>query len=291
LYGREIRWLKMPSPKVTTLTIESIENFRLWLSARGKSEQTAKAYSTDLRMLLEAMGLVSIPQENYSDLVMAWLTKYREIVSYKTTVRRMTSAKCFAKWARWHEVQDELMEYDLPTPAKGMPHPLPEGMPGVRRMIDHGERESYKCLVALCGMAGTRIGEALSITANDFDLHSMSLAVKGKGDKERNVPINDECWSILAVPVTRARLAGTRDPLVGLRDRFARSTVTRLGVRAGISRPVSSHDLRATFATELYNRTLDQRLVQEILGHASQDQTSLYIGHTMRTLHEAVNKL
>lgn len=281
----------MPSAKVTTLTIESIEKFRLWLSARGKSDQTAKAYSTDLRMLLEAMGLVAIPQEDYTDLVMAWLTKYREIVSYKTTVRRMTSAKSFAKWARWHETQDELMEYDLPTPAKGMPHPLPEGMPGVRRMIEHGERESYKCLLALCGMAGTRIGEALSINAFDFDLRTMSLCIRGKGDKERNVPINDECWGILAVPVTRARLAGTSSPLVGLRDRFARSTVTRLGVRAGISRPVSSHDLRATFATELYNRTLDQRLVQEILGHASQDQTSLYIGMSMSTLHEAVNKL
>lgn len=281
----------MPSIKVTTLTTESIERFQLWLCARGKSDHTSRAYGADLRMLLENMGLVAISMEDYPDLVMSWLTKYREIVSYKTTVRRMTSAKCFAKWARWHEVQDDLMEYDLPTPAKGMPHPLPEGMPGVRHMIEVAERENYQCLIALCGMTGARIGEALGVRPSHVDLTSMSLTIRGKGDKERHVPISPECWGVLATRVVRARLDGKDDFVVGLPDRFARSTVTRLGAKAGISRPVSSHDLRATFATELYNRTLDQRLVQAVLGHASQDQTSLYIGHTMQNLLEAVSKL
>lgn len=242
-------------------------------------------------MLLEDTGIVAIPQSDFPEVVMGWLTKYREIVSYGTSIRRMTSSKCFAKWARWHEVQDELMEYNLPTPSKGVPHPLPEGMDGVRRMIEVAERPRYQYLVALCGMTGARIGEALSVNAFDFNLRDMSLSIKGKGDKERHVPVSSECWNVMACIVTANRLAGNREPLVGLRDRFARSTITRLGSRAGISRPVASHDLRATFATELYNRTLDQRLVQAVLGHASQDQTSLYIGHTMKNLHEAVNKL
>lgn len=242
-------------------------------------------------MFLENMGLAVINETEYSDLVMEWLTKYREIVSYKTTVRRMTSARAFAKWARWTEVVYELSEYSLPTPAKGVPHPIPEGMAGVRRMIDVAERPSYACMIALCGMTGVRIGEALDVRASHFNFGNMSLAVHGKGDKGRTVPVNPECWEILAIPVTRAFTSGDDPVVVGLHDRFARATITRLGKRAGLQRDVSSHDLRATFATELYNRTLDQRLVQEVLGHSSMDQTSLYIGHTMAALHVGVAQL
>lgn len=281
----------MPSKRATTLTHDSIDNFRNSLLEKNKSLATAKAYSTDLRMMLEQMGLAAIDEADYSQVASAWITKYHEIVSYKTTVRRMTSARSFAKWARWSEEDEELSEYTLPTPGRGIPHPLPEGMVGVRRMILHAEQPNYACVVALCGMAGTRIGESLTVKPSDFDLTHMMLNIHGKGKRERRVPISPECWEVISHSVMTAFCSGHDLPIVGLKDRFARATITRLGRKAGMSRAVSSHDLRATFATELYNRTLDQRLVQEILGHASQDQTSLYIGRTLDHMHEGVAQL
>lgn len=149
----------------------------------------------------------------------------------------------------------------------------------------------YKALVALPGLAGPRVAEALAVRPSHFDLDDMMLHIFGKGAKERRIPISDECWEIIQPAVMRAYVTGTDEPVIGLKDRHARSVISNLGVKAGLSRHVASHDLRATFATELYNRTQDQRLVQWILGHASQDQTSIYIGLTDRTLHNGVNKL
>lgn len=201
----------------------------------------------------------------------------------------MTSMKAFARWAKWPT--DELEDYSLPTPLRGQPHPIPEGMDGVRRMIRAAENDRYVVLVAGGGFLGLRVAETLSLRPSSFDLKRMVVTVRGKGDKERSIPISDECWELIQMEVFRAFAAGDDRLIVNLKDRFARSTITRLGEKAKLRRRVSSHDLRATFATELYNRTQDQRLVQLLLGHASMDQTSLYIGMTDSTLRQGVNAL
>jgi integrase/recombinase XerD len=106
-------------------------------------------------------------------------------------------------------------------------------------------------------------------------MENMVLTIRGKGDKTRLVPISEAAWGVLFRPVAEAFVDGDRE-VVGLRDRFARRCVTDLGERAGLRRRISSHDLRSTFATEVFNKTLDIRLVQELLGHASVSTTELY---------------
>jgi site-specific recombinase XerD len=79
--------------------------------------------------------------------------------------------------------------------------------------------------------------------------------------------------------------------VVGLKDRFARRVITELGVRAKLERHTSSHDLRATFATAVYDHTLDQRVVQELLGHSSGTTTEIYIGRSNDQMRKAVEGL
>lgn len=275
--------------RATTLSTDSIERFRSSLSAKGHSKATIKAYTSDLRTLLMELETDSIPPEEYQFAGMNWLTANRERVALKTTGRRLTSLKAFARWAGWPD--DELKEYIAPVPLKGQPHPIPEGMEGVRAMIAATNRGQYKTLVALPGMAGLRVAEALSVRPSHFELDAMMLRVYGKGNKMRRVPIGPECWETILSSVITAYATGEDALVIGLKDRHARSVVTRLAENAGLSRHVSSHDLRATFATELYNRTQDQRLVQEILGHVSQDQTSVYIGVSDMLMHDGVKKL
>ncbi len=274
--------------RVTTLSPATIGNFRSSLIAKGRSDQTVKAYTTDLFLLLEATD-GSIPMEDFQTTGMYWLTTFKTTLAAKTTIRRMTSLKAFARWAKWPT--DELEDYSLPTPLRGQPHPIPEGMDGVRRMIRAAENDRYKCLIAGGGFLGLRVAETLNLRPSSFDLKRMCVVVRGKGDKDREVPISTECWEVVESEVYRAFATGDDRLIVDLKDRFARSTITRLGEKAKLMRRVSSHDLRATFATELYNRTQDQRLVQLLLGHASMDQTSLYIGITESTLHQGVNAL
>lgn len=277
----------MLSQTVTTLTLDSIERFRSSLYASGKSDQTCKAYSTDLRVCLAELGETAIPQEDFDEVAMNWLTGNRRKVAAKTTGRRLTSLKKFAKWARWET--PGLDDYSAPTPLKGIPHPLPEGMAGVRRMIEVASQERHKALVALCGMCGLRVAEALAVRPSHIDIPNKVLTVYGKGEKERQVPISTEAWEILQRPVLRA--FATDSEVIGLKDRFARRVITNLGERAGLRRSVASHDLRATFATAVYDKTLDQRLVQDLLGHSNGTTTEIYIERSSTQKSEGVEGL
>jgi site-specific recombinase XerD len=229
-------------------------------------------------MFLLEMETDSITADEFEECGMNWLTANRNKIQPKTTNRRLTSLRQFGKWAGWGYLFED---YSAPTPLAGQPHPLPEGIEGVKRMIEVCKDERHAALVALCGLCGLRIAEALAVKATDFDFHEMTLTIRGKGDKTRMVPVSSYAWSILQRPVARAYcVSDDAAPVVGLQDRFARALVTRLAERARLKRHVSSHDLRATFATEVYNKTLDQRLVQMLLGHASGTTTELYIGRT-----------
>lgn len=178
-------------------------------------------------------------------------------------------------------------EYSSPTVPKGIPHPLPEGIEGVYRLIEATPDENRKALIALCGLCGLRVAEALAVKPCDFDLNNMLLTVRGKGDKTRYIPISAKAWTVLQFPVTRAFCNGGLE-VVGIKDRFARRVITSLGVKAGLRRSISSHDLRATFGTAVYDQTKDIRVVQELLGHASVTTTELYTGVTQAALRKAV---
>jgi site-specific recombinase XerD len=285
-FEKEIGKQMKLSQQVTTVSLESIEEFRNWLCDHGKSLHTAKAYSTDMRMFLLATQTeehTMILPDEFEELAVGWLTLTRRQVQPKTTTRRLTSLRAFSKWAGWGDV---LSDYDAPVPAKSVPHPLPEGMEGVRKLVVLAPTERQRALIALCGMCGCRIGEALSIYPSNFNTSEMMLTIRGKGDKTRVVPISKEAWSILEIPIIHAFANGTT--VVNLRDRHARKTITTLGKRAGLRRRISSHDLRATFATEVYNKTLDIRLVQELLGHSNSSITEIYIGINRDKMRAAV---
>lgn len=273
------------SKKATTLTHESIDQFRSSLREKGRSENTIRGYSSDLKVLLHEMEVEEISEEDFQQTAQNWLTANRKKVGFKTTGRRLTSLKAFCAWAGWGNL---LEDYSAPTPARGKPHPLPEGIEGVKRMIAYAHSERHAALVALCGLCGLRISEALKVRPSHFDLNEMTLTVHGKGDKERVVPVAPAAWEILQMPVIRAFIE--HDALVvGLRDRYARAVVTRLAMQAGLRRRVSSHDLRATFATAVYDKTLDQRLVQELLGHANGTTTEIYTQRTIPQMRNGVD--
>lgn len=274
----------------TTLTLESIDKYRSSLLGNGLSEDTAKAYTTDLRMfLLEICGEDTPPAKReilpteYEESAKNWLNITRKVQAPKTIGRRLTSLRQFARWAGMGEV---LVDYKAPTPAPAEPHPLPEGIEGVRRLIELARSESRICLIALCGLMGLRISEARLTRPSDFDLQSKLLLVHGKGDKERIVPISPEAWEYLCGPYLR-NLDGDQ-PLVKMDDRYARRSITALGRKACFQRSISSHDLRATFATAVYDKTHDIVLVQRLLGHASPTTTQVYVGRRMDQMREAV---
>lgn len=273
----------MPSREVTILSIESIDKFHNWLLGRGRSPLTAKAYRTDLVSFLTAVGEEKIPMEEYEELAQGWLNLSRPTSAPKTTGRRLTSLRMYASWAGYAVLSD----YVAPKPGRPVPHPIPEGLLGLVRMIAEAKNCEQSALVGLCGLAGLRISEARSITTDSFDFHRMTLTVRGKGDKTRTIPLSERAWEAMSSAWVRAYDKPDKK-LISYSDRVARKAVTGMARRAELSRPVASHDLRATFATIAYGGTKDLRVVQELLGHATSTQTETYTGVSMDRMREAV---
>lgn len=215
---------------------------------------------------------------------MYWLNSTRQEMMPKTIVRRIASVRAYAKWAGLGRI---LEFYVAPTPGTPVPHPLPERLAGIERMCDCARRPEHAALVALGGLVGCRISESITVRPTDFDISAMLLTIRGKGDRTRTVPVSSLAWTYLA-PVYTDRFLYQRLPLLPFQDRFARHLITDLGSRANLSRPVSSHDLRATFATMVHDKTNNVRLVQELLGHASVNTTQVYTMIQMTSMRMAV---
>lgn len=146
------------------------------------------------------------------------------------------------------------------------------------RAYPTGRRD--RCMLKLMLNAGLRASEVLNLTWRGVDLHTGRLTVRrGKGDKDRQVWINDEALALLrhwraeapACPWCFPTLGGTR-----IHGAQLRAMVKRRAKKAGIAKDVHPHMLRHTYATELYRASKDIRLVQKALGHASLSTTMIY---------------
>ena len=273
----------MPTSTVTTLTPASIEMFRNWCIAKGQSENTAKAYSTDLRMLLAHYSTMSISDGEFQTKAQIWLNQTRRESAPKTTGRRLTSLRAFARWAKW---ATELNEYKAPQPSKTIPHPIGEGLDGLIRLEAVAANHEQQALVGACGYIGLRVGEALAFRTSWLNVHEMLLTVRGKGDKERIVPVSQRAWTSIAPAYIRAMQSDGM--LIHYQDRSARKAITTLGKRAGLRAHIKSHDLRATYATILMEKGVNIRVIQELLGHANLATTEIYTGVGMASLKSAV---
>lgn len=266
----------------TTLTLDSIEEFRRSLIVKSMSPNTIRAYTSDLSLALDWM--TSQPETMDTETAAAlWLNATRDEAKPRTTLRRLASLRAFAKWSGSPLF---LQDYRTPSPAKAQPHPLPEGIQGVDAMCVNAPNVFAEALFALQGYMGLRISEALEVTPSNFDTDQMTLLVRGKGDKERLLPIPAKAWEHIKSAYMIALVR--QEKVVQYSDRAARELITNMGVMLNFKRRISSHDLRATFATDLLRRTANLRVVQEWLGHASSRTTEVYTQVTLDDLREVV---
>lgn len=279
------------------LTQDSIDKHLSSLSVRGHSDTTVSAYRKDLTGWLIwlsgyslKIGMMPDTWEELEQAGAAYLTEHRKTWKPRTVQRRMAAMR---SWAKYHHHPAFLADYRAPTPAPATPHPIAEGPDGVRRMIMRIKAGAahHRALVVLCGMCALRVDEAVNVRPDDFTGPDGDrwLLVRGKGDKERQVPVSGEAWKFLERAVDNARRDGTT--VVRLTQGGARYAIRRHARNAGLSRPVASHDLRATAATAAYRRTRNLRAVQGLLGHASTRTTEVYTGVSADELRATVEEI
>lgn len=154
-----------------------------------------------------------------------------------------------------------------------------------------------RALLELLYSTGSRISEAVGLDLDDIDVRDRSVLLRGKGGKQRLVPVGRPAVAALDAYLVRGRpeLArhGLGTPAVFLNARGGRLSrqsawqVLQIAAeRAGITAKVSPHTLRHSFATHLLDGGADVRVVQELLGHASVTTTQIYTLVTVHALRE-----
>jgi integrase/recombinase XerD len=154
-----------------------------------------------------------------------------------------------------------------------------------------------RALLELLYGTGARISEAVGLAVDDVDLVAGTVRLRGKGGKERLVPLGQfareavEGYLVRARPALAAAGRGTPVMLLNARggplSRQSAWAVLRVTAeRAGLAADISPHTLRHSFATHLLDGGADVRVVQELLGHSSVTTTQIYTLVTVDRLRE-----
>jgi integrase len=247
------------------------------------SPHSLRAYRGDLMGCLSSIGNQNDPAE-FRKAACAWLNRGRLTWAPRTTKRKLASLSAMAEFLGEEGLFDG---YNAPTPERLVAHPLPGGLVDLKAMFDAaGDNAEHRALLALCGLCGLRISEALNVTVRDFDEDVRTLHVRGgKGAKDRVLPVSGTARGHL-IPLLKLIDYGK---LFGFTDNTARNIFAALGEAAGISRKVVPHDLRSTALTAMYRATKDLRVVQEFAGHASSTTTEGYTKVDLEDLRNAAD--
>ena len=267
---------------------------------KGLAANSVDAYGRDLRRYVEHLGTLGVadwPAVGRAE-VQAHLARLVELgLSPRSQARALSAIRQLHALLLREKLspQDPTDEIDAPRPGRRLPSLLSReeveallAVPDPRRGAGRRDRAMLELLYA----TGLRVSELVSLELNDVNLETRVLVARGKGSKERLVPIGAP-----AAEAVRAYLFTARDALLGGRrskdlfvtprgGRMTRQGFAKIVARcarcAGIRRAISPHKLRHSFATHLLEGGADLRAVQAMLGHADVSTTQIYT-HVDRT--------
>jgi integrase/recombinase XerD len=263
---------------------------------RGLSRNTLEAYRTDLlqfgRYLDEHhVSAVDASAAEVSDFLTALAGGNGKGASPATIHRKAACLRSFYRHLRREGVRDSDPTASLSAPRRGkkLPQVLTRGE--VERLLTQprGTEPTAlrdRALLELMYACGLRASEAIGLDVSDVDLEDGVLRARGKGSKERLVPIGQSALAAVRVYLERGRpQLVKRRPEPRLFVNFRGGQLTRQGLYkivrrnaqgAGLADRMSPHTLRHTFATHLLAGGCDLRSVQEMLGHADVATTQVY---------------
>ena len=278
---------------------------------RGLADNTLKSYRRDLRRY--AGWLADRGVSRFGDVreetVTAFLVALREgdadhpPLSAGSAGRTVVAVRGFHKFA----VREGLTQVDPsaavrpPAPAKRLPKALP--LSDIERILEAAGALGTalamrdRALLEVLYGTGARISEAVGLDLDDLDPEQGTVLLRGKGSKERIVPVGSYAREAVETYLVRGRpelsAVGRGLPAMFLNARGGRlsrqsawTVLVKAAERAGVPAEVSPHTLRHSFATHLLDGGADVRVVQELLGHASVTTTQVYTLVTVDSLRE-----
>jgi integrase/recombinase XerC len=267
---------------------DHIDKFLKYLEIeRAASAHTLRAYRKDLE---EFSKFVNIKPEDVELAdVRGFIAEQIKSGLNKTSVsRRLASIRSFFKFL-YRE------GYKRINPAKLVSKPkLPKLLPRflsvddafalVERPVGTGFLPARdRAILELLYSSGLRVSEISSLNIDDINTKEGFLKVKGKGRKERMVPVGSKAIDAIKSYMVERIALKSKDRFLflnrrgkGFSDRGVRRLVVKYARMTGISGKIGPHALRHTFATHLLQGGADLRVIQELLGHSSLSTTQKY---------------
>ena len=275
---------------------EQIEAFLAYIALeRGLSAHTVAGYQNDLEQLAKFLG-----QKNVrgwagveADDIARWIASLSE-AQYEASslARKLSAVRMLARFLVKENVRrDDFAELlAAPKLARRLPGTLSPAevdalLAAPPVSTPHGLRD--KAMLELMYGSGLRVSELCGLSLHDIDPEQAFLRVaKGKGDKQRIVPVGTHALAALSryLAEGRPRLVKPRTGSELFLSQWGRAIsrkmfwvlIKRYARTAGISQPVKPHLLRHSFATHLLAGGADLRAIQEMLGHADIGTTQIY---------------
>ncbi len=281
------------------------------LVERGLSANTLQAYRRDLdryRAFVESRGIhdpAAVQEREITGFLAAIRTGDDGFapLGASSAARTVVAVRGFHRFLLLEgtTAQDPADQVQPPATPKRLPKAL--SVEDVERVLaaagpaetPSGVRD--RALLEVLYGSGARISEAVGLAVDDLNLQDGLVRLRGKGSKERLVPLGRfavaavEAYLVRARPLLAARGSGTFVLFLNARGgplsrQSAWAVLAASAQRAGLVARVSPHTLRHSFATHLLEGGADVRVVQELLGHASVTTTQIYTRVTADTLRE-----
>jgi integrase/recombinase XerC len=315
-----------------------LERFLEYLDGqRGFSAHTVRGYAADLGQFCQFLTIPTdaeidtltitklsqfapLPVESLKERILAatpvevrpYLTVLRNSGYSKATIaRKLASLRSFYKYLVriGHLEASPLAVIRTPRQDRRLPQCL--DIQQVSALLEAPDASTLlgardKAILETIYSSGLRISELVALNIEDLDEFSEALRIRGKGKKERLVPLGNKAAQAIAdylhrrngsTTLTAGGSASSRHGAIfvnksgrRLSDRSIRRKLIRYLQIAGISAHVSPHTLRHSFATHMLNAGADLRSVQEILGHASLSTTQIYTHLTTTRLKEVYDR-
>ena len=283
-----------------------IDSFIEYLAIeRSAPENTITAYESDLADFAQWLDEAGIALDRVEGSDLARYTSHCTNKKLKATSigRRLSTIRQYYRFLLEEGLVKADPTRDLTTPKRGKYLPEVLSHEEVDRLLASpnistpmGIRD--KAMLELLYATGLRVTELVGLNMTNLNLHVGYLICRGKGDKERLVPMGESSrrWVKEYIDLVRPSLVKSASDVLFCSNRGGAMSrqnfwymIKRYALSAGIFKSISPHNLRHSFATHLLNGGADLRSVQMMLGHADISTTQIYTHVTstrLKKIHE-----
>ncbi len=287
---------------------QSLKDFIHYISVeKGLSQNTIDSYQRDLKKLISFLHTNKLdkPEQVSRSLIIEYLGELKQKRHAPATIsRNLASIRAFCQFLIQEErlKENPALELEAPRLQKKLPRVLNTGE--IDRLLEQPKTNSIsgirdKAMLELLYASGIRVSELVDLDVSEFNPEVGFLRCRGKGMKERIVPIGNLAikyvWEYLQ---SRDKMVkGDKERALFVNHHGRRLTrqgfwkiLKKYAVEARLSGEITPHTLRHSFATHLLENGADLRSVQEMLGHSDISTTQIYTQITRRKIREVYDK-